>query len=177
MSQNNPLSDFESLLREALGPPSAAPLDPIFRQQLAFEAGRAEGKRGAWRWTSGGLVGGVLLGMLGSTGPWPNNSAAVPTPEAPTPRMAKTSDRAPMDDPKPVRSPIQEDATGKDTFMARSLPLSKSSIWNPLTDPDQVNRPPLAPNGTHYISTGAPKRQPGNQTNLRSISEVMEDLK
>ncbi len=177
MPPNNAPSDFEAILRDVLGPPSASPLDPIFRQQLAFEAGRAEGKRCAWRWASAGMLGGVLLGMLGAGGGWPINSAAVPTPESPIPQIAKTSDRDPLEDPKPVDYPIQENATGKGTFIARSLPLSKSSIWNPLTDPDQVHGNPFAPSGAQYISTGAPNAPQNPQTNLRSIFEVMEDLK
>lgn len=177
MPPNNTPSDFEAMLRDALGAPSAAPLDPIFRQQLAFEAGRAEGKRSAWRWASGGLVGGVLLGMLGTGGGWPIHSAAVPTPDAPNPPIAKTPDRDPLEDPKPVDSPIQENATGKSTFVASALPLSKSSIWNPLTDLEQVNRAPLAPSGTQYVSASVTNAPQKPQTNLRSIAEVMEDLK
>lgn len=177
MPPNNAPSDFEALLREALAPPSASPLDPVFRQQLAFEAGRAEGKRAAWRWGSGGLVGGVVLGMLGAGGGWPIHPSGVQNPEAPFPQMAKTPDKEPVENPKTMDSPKRDNPNGEGTFMARSLPLSKSSIWNPLTDLDLVNRPPLAPSGTQYISTGTPNALQNPPTNLRSISEVMEDLK
>lgn len=177
MHPNNGPSDFEALLREALGSPTASPLDPMFRQQLAFEAGCAEGKRTAWRWGSGGMVAGVLLGLFGGSGGWPNHTTGVPTPDAPSSQMAKISPQESLGAPKTSDSPDQENALAKDTFLARDLPWSKAPIWNPLTDPDQVSRTALSPGGTQFISTGTPRSPQNPPTNLRSISEVMEDLK